>query len=160
MLYLCPSSYHVLHRICLAGDAHLVFHISCAIVLALPSVQFYVHGGVVENFPCGPSKIQILKRKLAQFINANVDAKTFTVKPAQEQGSVLAPTRNETVAATATVIKPVPASATPTTEPEVASDTDKLSTKHKAALRAIPYLTNLSDEEFEALVLLPSLSLE
>ena len=34
-------------------------------ILALPSVQFYAGPlGLVENFPCGPSKVPILKRKL------------------------------------------------------------------------------------------------
>lgn len=36
-------------------------------VVALPSVQFYAGtDGLVDNFPCGPSKVGILKRKLAQ----------------------------------------------------------------------------------------------
>ena len=49
-------------------------------VLALPSVQFYANGGQVESFPCGPSKVPILKRKLAQFINERIDFETNQVK--------------------------------------------------------------------------------
>ena len=49
-------------------------------VLALPSVQFYVGEMLAENFPCGPSKVPILKRKLAQLVNAHVDPQTRQVK--------------------------------------------------------------------------------
>lgn len=36
--------------------------------------------GLVENFPCGPSKIPILKRKLTDTINAKVDPQTRTLR--------------------------------------------------------------------------------
>jgi len=50
-------------------------------VLALPSMLFYAGSeGLVENFPCGPSKIPIMKRKLAQFINDYVDPETRNLK--------------------------------------------------------------------------------
>ena len=50
-------------------------------VLALPSIQFYASGGrLVESFPCGPSKVPILKRKLTQFISARIDLTTNQVK--------------------------------------------------------------------------------
>lgn len=50
-------------------------------VLALPTIQFYAGSeGLVDNFPCGPSKVPILKRKLARFINDRVDARTRTLK--------------------------------------------------------------------------------
>jgi Ca2+-binding EF-hand superfamily protein/thiol-disulfide isomerase/thioredoxin len=49
-------------------------------VLALPTVQFYVGGALHDNFPCGPSKLPILKRKLAQLVNDHVDATTGQVK--------------------------------------------------------------------------------
>jgi calmodulin len=47
-------------------------------VLALPSIQFYAgkQGGLVESFPCGPTKVPILKEKLAQLIKERVDPKT------------------------------------------------------------------------------------
>jgi len=35
----------------------------------------------VENFPCGPSKVPILKKKLAAVVNERVDPKTFQLKP-------------------------------------------------------------------------------
>jgi calmodulin len=41
-------------------------------VLALPTVQFYVAGRLVDTFACGPSKFPTLKRKLAALIADNV----------------------------------------------------------------------------------------
>lgn len=49
-------------------------------VLALPTIQFYARGQKMETFACGPSKVPILKRKLVQFVNTNVDAKTYQLK--------------------------------------------------------------------------------
>lgn len=49
-------------------------------VLALPSVQFYKNGQLVDNFPCGPSKVPILKRKLSDLIERSVDPVTGLVK--------------------------------------------------------------------------------
>lgn len=37
-------------------------------VLALPTVQFYVGGSIVDTFPCGPSKVPILKQKLTALV--------------------------------------------------------------------------------------------
>lgn len=51
-------------------------------VLALPTIQFYVgEAGLQDTFPCGPSKVPILKRKLNALIKANVDATTNLLKP-------------------------------------------------------------------------------
>lgn len=58
-------------------------------VLALPSIQFYVGDKLAENFPCGPSKVPILKRKLAQLVNANVDPVTRALKPSGGSSSTL-----------------------------------------------------------------------
>eukprot|EP00588_Corethron_pennatum_P011640 CAMPEP_0194282400 /NCGR_PEP_ID=MMETSP0169-20130528/22995_1 /TAXON_ID=218684 /ORGANISM="Corethron pennatum, Strain L29A3" /LENGTH=630 /DNA_ID=CAMNT_0039027697 /DNA_START=274 /DNA_END=2166 /DNA_ORIENTATION=- len=51
-------------------------------VLALPSVHFYVGESIADNFPCGPSKVPILKRKLAEFKKKYVgeDGKVVTAK--------------------------------------------------------------------------------
>ncbi|GKY93933.1 hypothetical protein MPSEU_000360200 [Mayamaea pseudoterrestris] len=49
-------------------------------VLALPTIQFYVAGTLADNFPCGPSKVPILKRKLATLINDHVDSETRLLK--------------------------------------------------------------------------------
>lgn len=49
-------------------------------VLALPTVQFYKNGQLVDNFPCGPSKVPILKRKLSDLVERSVDPATGLVK--------------------------------------------------------------------------------
>jgi len=49
-------------------------------VLALPSVQFYAGSEIVESFPCGPSKVSVLRKKLIIFINERIDAKERKVK--------------------------------------------------------------------------------
>lgn len=50
-------------------------------VLALPSMHFYGGSeGLVENFPCGPSKIPIFKKKFAAFLNERIDPRTFQLK--------------------------------------------------------------------------------
>jgi len=50
-------------------------------IMALPSMQIYAGSeGLVENFPCGPSKIPMLKRKLTETINAKVDPDTMILK--------------------------------------------------------------------------------
>jgi len=50
-------------------------------ILALPSIQIYAGSeGLIENFPCGPSKIPLLKRKLAEIINTKIDPKTLMLK--------------------------------------------------------------------------------
>lgn len=50
-------------------------------IMALPSMQIYAGSeGLVENFPCGPSKIPMLKRKLTDTINAKVDPVSLQLK--------------------------------------------------------------------------------
>lgn len=49
--------------------------------MALPSMQIYAGSeGLVENFPCGPSKIPMLKRKLTDTINAKIDPTSLQLK--------------------------------------------------------------------------------
>lgn len=50
-------------------------------VLALPTVQMYKRGKLVDNFPCGPSKVPILKTKLADLIAKSVDPETLLLRP-------------------------------------------------------------------------------
>ena len=46
-------------------------------VLALPSVLFYAGAeGLVENFPCGPSKIPIFKKKFKDLISSKINPAT------------------------------------------------------------------------------------
>ncbi len=50
-------------------------------VLALPTVQLYAGDGIkTDTFPCGPSKVPVLKRKLVKLVNDYVDPKTRTLK--------------------------------------------------------------------------------
>jgi calmodulin len=139
-------------------------------VLALPSIQFYSHGGIAENFPCGPSKVPILKRKLVQFINANVDAKTLTVRdqPAETISEyILEPYRNDTDVDddlalappadtdTATVATMQMAPATDAATTVVVDDKTKdaiITPKLLSKLRAISYLSTLTESQFEGLM--------
>jgi calmodulin len=50
-------------------------------VLALPTIQFYVGGKLLDTFPCGPSKVPIFKRKLSALIADHVDTATGQLKP-------------------------------------------------------------------------------
>mmetsp|Transcript_32840 Transcript_32840/g.49534 ORF Transcript_32840/g.49534 Transcript_32840/m.49534 type:complete len:226 (+) Transcript_32840:220-897(+) len=59
-------------------------------VFALPSVLFYAGSeGMVENFPCGPSKMPVLKEKLNQFVNNRVDPKTRELKLAIQPSNII-----------------------------------------------------------------------
>lgn len=50
-------------------------------VISLPTVHFYDGSrGLVENFPCGPTRIPLLKKKLATFLNNRVDPDTLKLK--------------------------------------------------------------------------------
>ena len=42
-------------------------------VLALPTVQFYVGGQIMDTFPCGPSKVPMMKQKLTALIQDHVE---------------------------------------------------------------------------------------
>ena len=55
-------------------------------ILALPSVQMYAgEFGLVESFPCGPSKIPMLKKKIAQVVNEHVDPNSLLLKKPTDQ---------------------------------------------------------------------------
>ena len=108
-------------------------------VVALPTVQFYDGSrGLVENFPCGPAKIPLLKQKLAQFLNARVDPDTLQLKQvAQEE------LQQQAVA--------VPQ---PRVERDLLEDEDELVTdEHIDYLRkGMPFFADLTDDEFDALL--------
>jgi Ca2+-binding EF-hand superfamily protein/thiol-disulfide isomerase/thioredoxin len=67
-------------------------------VLTLPTIHFYDGGmlhlndssggsseeltsNLIENFPCPPAKINLLKKKIARFMNSRVDPETRQLKP-------------------------------------------------------------------------------
>lgn len=71
---------------CVAKQSNKQFFRSLGI-LSLPTVHFYDgsnNGGLVENFPCGPANVPLLKKKLATFLNARVDAQTLKLMKAVE----------------------------------------------------------------------------
>jgi len=49
-------------------------------ILALPTVQLYVAGRLHDSFPCGPSKVPILQRKLKAVLQTHLDPVTRLVK--------------------------------------------------------------------------------
>jgi thiol-disulfide isomerase/thioredoxin len=148
-------------------------------VLALPTIQFYAHGQITDTFPCGPSKVPILKRKLVQFINQNVDAETLTLRPpnaVEEEGNtnnvfvvpvdpsttttttstdpavagaVLPTTNNNTV--TESGKSASAAAAKTTTQPQEVT-VQKMVERTKSKLRAIPYFSAFLESEFEGVL--------
>jgi len=75
-------------------------------VLALPSIHIYSGAeGLVENFPCGPSKVPILKKKIAQVVNQKVDPKSYELKPFCDSTSESEPCTTRTIATTGEVTK-------------------------------------------------------
>jgi CRP-like cAMP-binding protein len=51
-------------------------------VVKLPTMHIYAGSeGLLQSFPCGPSKIPILKSKIAQTINDVIDPETLRLKP-------------------------------------------------------------------------------
>ena len=102
-------------------------------VLALPTVQFYAHGERADTFPCGPSKVPILKKKLAAFVNKNVDADTLQVKPRELRGM------------------PGGAEATDfdATEKPPAVTGEAIAQRNKNKLRAIPYFSDMLESDFD-----------
>jgi len=103
-------------------------------VLALPSVQFYAGAeGVIENFPCGPSKVPILKKKLIALINERVDAKTRLLKEREPEAQ-----EEETA---------------PCRERSLSIGDFELSEEQISFLRTeIPFFTDFSDVQFEDLI--------
>jgi calmodulin len=104
-------------------------------VLALPTVQFYAHGKRADTFPCGPSKVPILKKKLAAFVNQNVDSTTLKVKPSVE-GLV-----GEQLAG---------AEAASATKP--AETAENFIQQVKSKLRSVVYFADMLESEFESML--------
>jgi len=54
-------------------------------ILALPNVHFYGNGDLVESFPCGPSKVPVLRKKLGEYVVERVkDGKYIPAEPKPE----------------------------------------------------------------------------
>jgi len=109
-------------------------------ILALPSVNIYAGGaGLVESFPCGPSKIPILKRKIAEVVNERVDATSLLLK---EVSSVAEDECEEVEESDPCIERKIS-----TTEGDVVVSEEQL-----ASLRKIPYFKDFTDDEFNGLV--------
>jgi len=150
-------------------------------VLALPTVQLYAGNGLkVDTFPCGPSKVPILKRKLVQLVNEHVDSKTRQLKPMADpvEGAntasvdTTATTANETlnaaaVAADGTTTTSTTKSVVPTkkslssvnaTEAYPTATTDggeavmDVIEREKQMLRSGKYLVDLLESDFDKLL--------
>lgn len=109
-------------------------------VVALPSIQFYAHGQKMDTFPCGPSKVPILKTKLAALIDEQVDVETFKLKEQNKQ-------QTKGILDTTMEAKTVPEVET-RDEETVKSFVEK----QRSNLRNIPYFTNMLESDFESLL--------
>ncbi len=110
--------------------------------MALPSVHIYGSGeeGLVENFPCGPSKVPVLRKKLAQVVNERVDPKTLKLK----QFKPVVAEQDEPKSAQSVVSS---------TQAEFkVGDKVVSEEKLKSIREGIPYFTDLTDKEFDALM--------
>jgi calmodulin len=137
-------------------------------VLALPTIQFYARGQRMDTFPCGPSKVPILKRKLAQLVNDNVDAETLQVKATMSEtssegggtalvmevpksGGSTAGASSSDTASTDTPVA-VPAPAAPAAPAAAVDDKDKLIQRQKSRLRSVPFFAGMLESEFESVL--------
>jgi calmodulin len=115
-------------------------------VLALPTVQLYAgNGAKVDTFPCGPSKVPILKRKLIQLVNEHVDAKTRLLKPSD--GVVAVATE-----ATEEAAQDAQNAASAETAPSAEETVKDVVEREKTVLRSNKYLSELLESEYEDLM--------
>lgn len=96
-------------------------------ILTLPNIHFYDGSrGIVENFPCPPANIPILKKKLAQFLNSRVDPTTLELR---------------------SIVEEEPQS-TPRVERNLTENV-LITDEHVEYLRkGLPFFTDLTDDEF------------
>lgn len=129
-------------------------------VLALPTIQFYIGQAVQDNFPCGPSKVPILKRKLTQLINEHVDPATRKLKESAMATAKATATEEEQVETppVETLPEPVPRTFGTPARSEVAANGEAsqqptVSDEHRKRWRqAIPYLADLSLADFDVVL--------
>lgn len=116
-------------------------------ILALPSMHFYAGSdGLIENFPCGPSKVPILKRKLVQVINERVDPKTFLLKQQDAALDCLV----EEGEASPCAERPIAATG-PETKLQV-GDVIVSEEQMEYIRKDIPYFRDLTEEDFDKLM--------
>jgi hypothetical protein len=104
-------------------------------VLALPSIHINVGSeGLVENFPCGPSKVPILKKKISQVVNEKVDPKTYALKVVKEEAGETEPCTERSLTGTG--------KKTTVSVGDVVVSEETIANMH-----SIPYFQDLSDGE-------------
>lgn len=106
-------------------------------ILSLPTVHFYDGSrGLVENFPCGPTRIPLLKKKLATFLNNRVDPDTLQLREVVESApaSRLAdlPRRDRAVSSIEAY--------------------NIITDEHLQHLKSLAFFEDLSDEEFDEML--------
>jgi calmodulin/calcium-binding protein CML len=121
----------------------------------------YARSQILDTFPCGPSKVPILKRKLAQLVNEQIDAATLQIKESapdtlgqdtESDDASAAPSANGVVApSTRSFEDDIKAKTAAAPVPEE-SDFEKFLQRNKSMLRGNKYLSELLESEFEALL--------
>eukprot|EP00562_Extubocellulus_spinifer_P004729 CAMPEP_0178516860 /NCGR_PEP_ID=MMETSP0696-20121128/25360_1 /TAXON_ID=265572 /ORGANISM="Extubocellulus spinifer, Strain CCMP396" /LENGTH=638 /DNA_ID=CAMNT_0020147207 /DNA_START=116 /DNA_END=2032 /DNA_ORIENTATION=+ len=105
-------------------------------ILSLPTIHFYDgSNGLVENFPCGPAKIPLLKKKLATFLNDRVDPETLKLRKVEEpKASRLAdaPRRDRAVSSIEAY--------------------NIITDEHLEHLRSLSFFSDLNDDEFDGML--------
>ena len=108
-------------------------------ILALPNVHIYAGSdGLVENFPCGPSKVPILKKKIANVVNDRVNPDTLKLMIRSLDGSA----------------EEVGSESEPCRERDVTSQIgDVIVTKERIeSLRKVPFFKDFNKDEFDTLM--------
>ncbi|GMH93922.1 hypothetical protein TrST_g7951 [Triparma strigata] len=54
-------------------------------ILALPNVHFYGDKDLVESFPCGPSKVPVLRKKLSEYVETRLTSGTYIPLPPSKE---------------------------------------------------------------------------
>ncbi|KAL3938417.1 MAG: hypothetical protein SGARI_001746 [Bacillariaceae sp.] len=145
-------------------------------VLTLPTIHFYDGGmlhlnekdssNLIENFPCPPAKIKLLKKKLARFINTRVDPDTRQLKPIVEEtddATESLPSHIDHIHTSINVLasdqQQYPTSSTtksvdqPKAKRRIVIDNELIREEHLAYLRdGMPFFRDLSDEEFDTML--------
>jgi len=99
-------------------------------VMTLPTIHFYANSGLVENFPCPPNKISLLKKKIARFLNTRVDPETLKLKEPDRQSTETEPRVQRTII-----------------------DNEMITEEHIEFLRnGMPFFTDLTDHEFSTML--------
>ena len=133
-------------------------------VLTLPTIQFYDGDrGLIENFPCGPAKTSLLKKKMARFLNQRVDPTTRQLKistvldgsinqqqPQQQQQQQQ---QQQPTNAQEQQLQTQLQQQRPRNEREIVIDNELIRDEHIQYLRnGMPFFQDLSDEEFDTLL--------